>query len=105
MKLLTLLTILLVPFITQAKGFPSWYPTDGFRTGKVVSITPTNLSFDDEFYILSPTVKISTLAQKKAALKDIKKGDKIGLKMIEFNGKIYVDHIYQIYVNPNDIVR
>ncbi|MBL7002905.1 MAG: hypothetical protein ISR69_02620 [Gammaproteobacteria bacterium] len=99
MKNLVWLTVLLsmISSLTCANDRPSWYPSnESLAVGQVITLTSTKIAFDDEYYILSPTVKFSTLTLEKATSSFIKKGGWVGLKLFQFNNKTYVDHIYEL---------
>ncbi len=91
--------LLLASFGVNAGNFlPIKYIKDGpFNTGKIEEISNTTLSFNDEFFKLSPTVKYSTAEEARGRASSFRKGDFVAIKMIKINNKRYVDHIYKMY--------
>jgi len=97
MKKLILLILLFTTSVMGASNLPSWYPKEGFdRSGYIVSISSTELSLEDDPLVLSPTAKVSTESLKKASFSELKVGDFVGIKLIKFNNKVYIDHVYTI---------
>jgi len=104
MKIKNMLALLmLVPVLGVAQGFPSWFPNDGFDIGTIETIDgASRIGFDDRAFDLSPTVKVSSMSQKKADFSLVQTGITVGLKMITFNKKVYVDHIYILPNQANE---
>lgn len=65
-----------------------------FNTGEIVTINGTTMSFDDQFFKLSPTVKVWSANKKKLPLSRLKVGDYVALTLITIGKKSLVDHIY-----------
>ena len=89
-------TLLLVPFgavqATTEEGVGPVYALQG----KVLEKRAKHILVDDVLLRLSPTVKVKVRGKPKASLGDIDPGDDVGVKMIQYRGKAYVDTIYKI---------
>lgn len=90
------ITVLLAPFgagqATTEEGAGPVYALQG----KVQEKRPRHILVDDVLLRLSPTVKVEVRGKAKASLGDIDPGDDVGVKMIQYRGKAYVDTIYKI---------
>lgn len=62
-------------------------------SGPVLQMTRKSINVGDMQFNMSPTVKVVIPGKKKAGLSDLKRGDHVGIKMIEYRGKTYVDTI------------
>lgn len=82
-------------------GFrPSWYPDyRDLNIGYIYSVDSKHLAYDDRYFLMSPTVKISTIKLRKALLSDLKVGQRVGFTSIKINNKKLVDHVYIIPEN------
>ena len=85
------ISVLLAPF-TLGQAALDGYAT----TGTVLTMTSKHINIDDIFMKLSPTVKVVVPGKKKASLSDIKPGDNVGIKLLKFQGKSYVDTIFYL---------
>ena len=91
MKIIRLLAIclLLAPLGAQAQ--------DGFNdVGKILDLNRKHINIDDHRMRLSPTVKVMFPGNKQRQLSDLKIGYVVGVKMIKYQGKRYVDTIYYL---------
>ena len=64
--------------------------------GKVLEMQNKHITIDDVMLRLSPTVKVRVPGKKNASLSDIRKGNEVGVKMIQYRGKAYVDTIFYL---------
>ena len=64
--------------------------------GQILEKGQKHINIGDVMLRLSPTVKVKVPGKKKASMTDIKPGDKVGVKMIEYRGKAYVDTIFYL---------
>jgi len=64
-----------------------------FNVGKIVSINATVINFDDQSFLMSPTVKVVSKNNKKIPLSKLKIGDYVVLSMIKIGNKKLVDQI------------
>ncbi len=79
--------ILLVSFNVQAAQ-------PNFNVGEIISVSAKIITFDDQRFLLSPTVKVWTVNETKTSLSKLKTGDYVALKMIKIGNKTLVDDIY-----------
>lgn len=91
------ITVLLAPFsagqaTTNEGGNAGRYALQG----TIMEMQQKHINIDDVMLRLSPTVKVRVPGKKNASLADIKKGDSVGVKMIEYRGKAYVDTIFYL---------
>ncbi len=93
MKIIRLLAIalLLAPLGAQAQE------GEGFNeVGKIRDLSRKHINLDDFRMRLSPTVKVIWPGNKQRALEDLRVGYVVGVKMIKYQGKSYVDYIYYL---------
>ena len=70
---------------------------DGYAmTGKLLAKHSKYINVGDVQLLLSPTVKVVKPGKKNASMSDIKPGDNVGVKMLEFRGKAYVDTVFYL---------
>ncbi len=92
------ISLLLAPIAGQAttnEGGGAGYAL----TGEVLEMQRKHINVGDVLLRLSPTVKVVKPGKARASLADIKTGDNIGVKMIQYRGKAYVDTIF--YLNSS----
>ena len=83
------LCLLLAPLGVQAQqGFAA--------VGKVLALSKNHINVDDSQERLSPTVKVVFPGNKLRQLSDLRVGYVVGLIMIKYQGKSYVDYIYYL---------
>lgn len=91
------ITVLLAPFsagqATTSEGGSSGHYA---LQGKILEMHRKHINIGDVLLRLSPTVKVKVPGKKKASLKDLKPGDSVGVKMIQYRGKAYVDTIFYL---------
>ncbi len=83
------LCLLLAPLGVQAQ-------TAYTQVGKILSLSKSHINVDDSQERLSPTVKVVFPGNKLRKLSDLRVGYTVGLKMIKYQGKSYVDYIYYL---------
>jgi len=91
------ITVLLAPHVagqatTNEGGSGGHYALQG----RVLEMQQKHINIGDVLLRLSPTVKVRKPGKKKASLADIKAGDNVGVKMIQYRGKAYVDTIFYL---------
>lgn len=90
------ISVLLAPFAvghaTTNEGGGAGYAL----TGEVLDLQKRHINVGDVMLRLSPTVKVVKPGKPKATLSDIKPGDNIGVKMIKYRGKVFVDTIFYL---------
>jgi len=64
-----------------------------FNVGEIVSINSTVIKFNDQSFLLSPSVKVVTKNNKKTTFSKLKVGDYVVLSMIKIGNKKLVDQI------------
>ncbi len=84
------LCLLLVPLGVQAQA------ADYNQVGTILSLSEKHINVDDSQERLSPTVKVVFPGNKLRKLSDLRVGYTVGLKMIKYQGKSYVDYIYYL---------
>lgn len=96
-KLIWVMMIFCSSNVALADIYPDWYDEKlGYdEVGEIVHISSSEIHFDDLFFKLSPTVKVSTLEKRRELLLNLKAGDTVGIRMTTINGKPYVSHIYE----------
>ncbi len=90
MKLIRLLTVclLLAPLGAQAAPYST--------SGSIDGLSRKQILISDILLDLSPTVKVILPGNKQGTLASLQKGDNVGVKMIKYRGKAYVDYIYKL---------
>lgn len=81
-------SILFAPLAGQAAGYA--------MTGKVFAKHAKYINVSDVQLLLSPTVKVVIPGNPQARLADIKPGHTVGVKMLKYRGKSYVDTIFKL---------
>ena len=90
------LCLLLAPLGVQAQ--------DGFtQIGEILALSKQHINVDDSQERLSPTVKVVFPGNKLRKLSDLRVGYVVGLKMIKYQGKSYVDYIYYLPKNKRPV--
>lgn len=65
-------------------------------TGKVLAKHSKYINVGDVHLLLSPTVKIVIPGNPQASLADIRTGHTVGVQMLQYRGKSYVDTIFKL---------
>ena len=91
------ITVLLAPFsagqaTTNEGGSGPHYALKG----TVLEKHKKHINIGDVMLRLSPTVKVKKPGKKNASMSDIRQGDNVGVKMIQYRGNAYVDTIYYL---------
>lgn len=63
-------------------------------TGTVLAKHQKHINIGDMLLLLSPTVKVVIPGKKNAGMNNIKPGDNVGVQMLDYQGKSYVDTIF-----------
>lgn len=63
-------------------------------SGPILSMDSKHINVGDMLLRLSPTVKVVYPGNRKGELSNLNSGDWVGVTMIEYRGKAYVDSIY-----------
>ncbi len=63
-------------------------------SGNIIELTRKMINVGDLTFELSPTVKVT--GKGRTALKQLRKGDYVGVKLLKFNGRFLVDTIYYL---------
>jgi len=89
--------VLLFSLVTtlQAAERPEWYP-DSFQLTDVYQGIEKGNRFiaGDNYFRMSPTMKVSTPDSKAVELSDITLNSKVGLKFIRIGNKALLDHVW-----------
>ncbi len=64
--------------------------------GQIMELQSKHINIGDVMLRLSPTVKVKKPGKKNASLSDLREGNTVGVKMIQYRGKAYVDTIYYL---------
>ena len=64
--------------------------------GVVLEKQTRHINVGDVMLRLSPTVKVRVPGKPNASMADINPGDNVGVKMIQYRGKAYVDTIFYL---------
>jgi len=62
--------------------------------GEVAILDKEVIGFDDEYFSLSPTVKVFNKKNQKVSISTIRKGDLVSLELIKIGKKQLVDIIF-----------
>ena len=89
------ITILLAPFTAGQATTNEGGPVYAMQ-GVVLEKQTKHINIGDVMLRLSPTVKIRVPGKQRASMSDINPGDRVGVKMIEYRGKAYVDTIFYL---------
>ena len=96
------ITFLLAPFATGQATTNEGGGKSYALEGEILEMDRKNINIGDVQLRLSPTVKVKVPGKKNASLSDIRKGNKVGVKMIQYRGNAYVDTIFFISKEAND---
>lgn len=91
------ITVLLAPFnagqaTTSEGGSKGRYALEG----QIMEMQKKHINIGDVLLRLSPTVKVKMPGKKNASLSDLREGNRVGVKMIQYRGKAYVDTIFYL---------
>ncbi len=91
MKTIRLLTVCLLLAPLGVQAMPPYA-----ASGPIGSLTEKKIRVNDILLRLSPTVKVMLPGNKQGTLASLTVGDNVGVKMLKYQGKAYVDYIYYL---------
>ncbi|MDH5356772.1 MAG: hypothetical protein OEY09_20195 [Gammaproteobacteria bacterium] len=106
-------TLLILILLSSAWGFSAslqaetktWKHGTFLTIGHIGAIKRETIILDDITYRLSPTAKFSTAENNNASLSLLKANQKVGYKLIMFNNRFLVDHLWLIPENEWSLYR